>query len=72
MKEELTTAQHGEFTISVDTQRQHDAFALFQLVGAGMPVEQALTTLSLTLDQVRPFLAQWNQNALPAKQVILE
>lgn len=65
---------HGEFQVSDAVASQHDAFAVFQLVSDRISLADALNYLQMTLEQVRPHVAEWNRihDQLPAKQIILE
>lgn len=44
MKEELTTAMHGEFTVSRSTEIKHKAFAVWTLLGDIYDVEEITRT----------------------------
>lgn len=65
--DELTCRMHHEFTLSDGAQRRHDAFAVFQLVSDKITLDQALSYLQLSFDEVRAFIADWN--ALSTKPI---
>lgn len=63
MKDELTTAMHSEFTISPETERKENAFAVFQLIDLGFPIDKALGRMRMATDDITPYVTDWNVRA---------
>ena len=70
MQDEFTAKMHEEFTLLDEAERHNAAFAVFQLVSDKITLIQALGYLDKSIDDVRPFVAEWNR--LSTKQIHIE
>ena len=70
MIDELTTEMHEEFSIDLETEKKHTAFAVFELVSDRIGLLDACKMMKLTIEHVRPFVAEWNM--LSTKQITFD
>lgn len=70
LKEELTTAMHGDFNISAEKELKHTCYAALGCISDGMQLENAMSIYKLSKDDLKSNLSEFNK--LFAKNVVLE
>lgn len=70
MKEELTAAMHGEFTVSKETARKHSAFAALNGILWGSTIAEQVSWGSSNEADIRKYHAEYEE--LSGKKVVLK